>query len=87
VRDFGDQPLAARRPAVEARHVGLGPGLVDEDPARRRDALLVIAPARPVAACVRAILLARDERLFLSVTPSRRKKRLIIANSLAITTP
>jgi hypothetical protein len=31
-----------------------------------------------VAADVRAILLARDERLFLSVTPIRRKKRLII---------
>ena len=78
VRDLGDQPLAARRPAVQARHVGLGPGLVDEDQARRIDAALIFAPARPVAAYVRAILLARDERLFLSVTPSRRKKRLII---------
>ena len=47
------------------------------------DALLVIAPARPVAAYVRAILLARDERLFLSVTPSRRKKRLISEVSAA----
>jgi hypothetical protein len=73
VRDFGDQSLAARRPAVEARHVGLGPGLVDEDQARRLDALLTFAPARPVAAYVRAVLLARDERLFLSVTPWRRK--------------
>jgi hypothetical protein len=31
-----------------------------------------------VAAYVRTILLARDEGLFLSVTPIRRKKRLII---------
>ena len=31
--------------------------------------LLVVAPARPMAAYVRAVLLARDERLFLSVTP------------------
>jgi hypothetical protein len=31
-----------------------------------------------VATDVRAILLARDEGLFLSVTPIRRKKRLII---------
>jgi hypothetical protein len=31
-----------------------------------------------VAADVRPILLARDKRLFLNVTPTRRKKRLII---------
>jgi hypothetical protein len=47
----------------------------------RIDALLVPSPARAVALYVRAILLARDERLLLSVTPMRRKKRLIIAVS------
>ena len=31
-----------------------------------------------MAAYVRAVLLARDKRLFLNVTPRRRKKRLII---------
>jgi len=34
-----------------------------------------------MALYVRTILLARDKRLFLSVTPMRRKKRLIIAVS------
>src|SRR5271165_735625 len=56
----------------------LGPGLVDEDETRRIDALLIGSPSFAVAAYVRAILLARDEGLFLNVTPIRRKKRLII---------
>lgn len=30
-RDFRDQPLAARRPPVAARHIGLRAGLIDED--------------------------------------------------------
>ena len=53
-----------RRPAVEPGHVGLGPGLVDEDQSRRIDALLMASPAPAMALYVRAILLARDERLF-----------------------
>jgi hypothetical protein len=69
---------------VKARHVGLGPGLVDEDQARRIDAALIGSPAHPMAAYIRAILLARKERLFLSVTPIRRKKRLIIEVSALI---
>ena len=69
VRDLGDEPSAARRPAVEAGHVGLGPGLVDEDEPRRIDAPLMASPAQSMALHVRAVLLARDERLFLSVTP------------------
>jgi hypothetical protein len=78
VRHFGDEALAARGPAVKAGHVGPGPGLVDEHQARRIDALLMASPAHAVALDVRTILLARDQRLFLSVTPMRRKKRLII---------
>src|SRR5271156_7211851 len=58
-----------------------GPGLVDEHEPRRIDALLMASPAPAMALYVGAILLARDERLFLSVTPVRRKKRLIIAVS------
>ncbi len=76
VRDLGDEPSAALRPAVEAGHVGLGPGLVDEDEPRRIDAPLMASPAQSMALHVRAVLLARDEGLFLSVTPRRRKKRL-----------
>ena len=58
-----------------------GPGLVDDHQSRRIDALLMASPAPAMALYVGAILLACDERLFLSVTPMRRKKRLIIAVS------
>ena len=74
VRDLGDEPSSARRPAVEPGHVGLGPGLVDEHQTRRIDALLMGSPAPAMALYVRPILFARDQRLFLSVTPMRRKK-------------
>jgi hypothetical protein len=76
VRNLGDQALAARRPAVAARHVGLGPGLVDEDQARRIDAALTGAPARAMAAYVRARLLAGDEGLLWMARPSFRRRRL-----------
>ena len=78
MRNLVDEALALRRPAAQAGHVGLGPGLVDEDQAPRIDETLIGSPASAVAAYVRAILLARDEGLFLNVTPILRKKRLII---------
>jgi hypothetical protein len=49
---------------VEARQIGFGPDLVDEDETRRIDALLMASPARAVALYVGAVLLAGDERLF-----------------------
>jgi hypothetical protein len=55
-----------------------GGGFVDEDQAPRIDEALIGSPSFAMAADVRAILLARDEGLFLSVIPIRRKKRLII---------
>ena len=78
MRDLVDEALSLRRPAAKAGHVGLRPGLVDEDQAPGIDEPLIGSPARAMAAYVRAILLARDEGLFLNVTPIRRKKRLII---------
>src|SRR5580704_16093640 len=45
---------------------------------RLGDKALIGPPTRAMAAYVRAVLLARDKRLFLNVTPRRRKKRLII---------
>jgi hypothetical protein len=78
VRDLVDEALSLRRPAAKPGHVGLGPGLVDEDQTPGIDQPLIGAPARAMAADVRAILLARDEGLFLNVTPILRKKRLII---------
>ena len=58
LRNLGVEPLTARRPSPERRHVGLGPGLVDEDQALRRDAVLVLDPLRPPAGDVGAILFA-----------------------------
>ena len=44
IRDLGMKPLANRRPAAQRRHVGLGPGLVDEDEARRIKPALIFLP-------------------------------------------
>ena len=65
VRHLGLEPLAARRPAPERRHVGLGPGLVDEDQAGRIDPVLILRPLRPPSRDVGTIPLAGDQRLFL----------------------
>jgi hypothetical protein len=69
VRDLVNQPLAARRPAMEPRHIGLGPGLVDEDEAAELDAGLMLAPALAMALYVLPILFARDERLLWNGPP------------------
>ena len=58
LRNLGVEPLTARRPPPERRHVGLGPGLVDEDQALRRDAVLILDPLCPPAGDVGAILFA-----------------------------
>src|SRR5476649_768312 len=77
MRDFVADPATARRPAVKAGHVGLGPGLIDEDQPRWIDAPLMSSPTLSMAAYIRAVPLARNERLFLNVTPRWRRKRLI----------
>src|SRR5277367_3744469 len=64
--------------AAQAGHIGLGPGFIDEDQPPRVDEPLIGSPSFAVATYVRAILLACDKGLFLTVTPIRRKKRLII---------
>ena len=73
VRHLVDKPLAAWCPTMGARHVGLGPGLVDEDQASGIDPPLIGMPLGAAAAYIRAVLLARDQRLFLNVMPWRRK--------------
>src|ERR1700733_3907593 len=78
LRNLVDEPLAFRRPAAQAGHVGFRPRLVDEHQSPGIDKALIGPPTRAMAAYVRAVLLARDKRLFLNVTPRRRKKRLII---------
>ena len=64
VRHLGDQPLAARRAAVGAGHVGLGPGLVDEDQAGGIKPPLILLPLRAPARHVRPILLAGVQAFF-----------------------
>src|SRR5206468_2396001 len=61
LRDLVDEALSLRRPAAKPGHVGLCPGLIDEDQTPGIDEPLIGAPARSMAAYVRAILLARDE--------------------------
>ena len=78
MRNLVDEALSRRRPAALAGNVGLCPGLVDEDQSPGIDEALIGSPSFAVAVDVWAILLARDQGLFLTVTPIRRKKRLII---------
>src|SRR3546814_7425231 len=49
VRHFRPEPLAARRPAPERRHVGLGPGFIDEEQAGRINPALIGLPLHPPA--------------------------------------
>jgi hypothetical protein len=64
VRDFGCEPGAARRPAPQGGHVGLGPGLVDEDQALRIDLALILLPLRAPAGDVRTVAFAGDDAFF-----------------------
>jgi len=64
VRDLGHAALAARRPSAQWSHVGLGPGLVDEDQALRRDAILILCPLRPPPRHVGAIAFASHHAFF-----------------------
>ena len=61
---LGDETLTARRPSTQRRHVGLGPGLVDEDQAFRLDAILILCPLRPSARHVGAIAFASHHAFF-----------------------
>ena len=64
VRDLGDKPAAARRPSPQRGHIGLGPGLVDEDQALRLDAVLIFCPLRPPARDVGAVAFASHHAFF-----------------------
>lgn len=70
VRHGADRSLAERRTTIGPCHVGLDPGLVDEDQAMRVQSRLVLAPRRARSGDIRAILLGGMECLFLSVSPN-----------------
>jgi hypothetical protein len=64
LRNFPDQLTPARRPAPPACHIGLGPGLVDEDQARGIKSVLIALPACPPAGDVGPILLDGEQCFF-----------------------
>ena len=71
--------LALAAPAMRAHHVGLDPGLVDEDEPVSPDAALIPLPARPPPRDVAPGLLGGQQRFFLKLIPSRLKKLQIAA--------
>ena len=71
------QAFAARGPSMGAGHVGLGPCLVDEHQPVGVEAGLAVAPGKPLAQHVRAVLLCRVAGLFLRVMAWRTRKRCI----------
>ena len=72
------QPFAFWRASVAARHVGGGPGLVDEDQLLRIEIELAFEPDLATLQDVGALLLGRVRGLFLSVSWRRSKKRQIV---------
>jgi hypothetical protein len=77
------EPFAFARPPALARHVGRGPGLIDEDEPRGIEVASPGEPRRTPHQDVRAILLGCVRRLFFSVIRRRSKKR----HSVATPTP
>ena len=61
---LGLKPLSTQTPSAQRRHVGLGPGLIDEDEPPRIDLALIGLPARPLAGDVRPVLLAWQNGFF-----------------------
>jgi hypothetical protein len=64
VRSEAAQPLALRPPASQWGHVGLDPGLVDEDQALRVEAGLPETPSLALAGNISARLLEGEQRFF-----------------------
>jgi len=75
--DGGSQSFAFGRASVAARHIGGGPGLVDEDQLFRIEIELAFEPGLATFQKVGALLLGRVCGLFLSEIWRRSKKRQI----------
>ena len=63
-RSLSDQLVTASAPAPERGHVGLRPGLVDEDQPRGIKPPLILLPLRPPPCDLRTILLAGEQAFF-----------------------
>ena len=64
IRNLGGETLAFWSPAAQRRHVGLHPGLVDEDQPAGGDPALVGLPALALPGDVRPVLLRRQSGFF-----------------------
>lgn len=64
MRHAGHQALPTQGTAMGTGHVGLGPGLVDEDQAGRVDAALMAAPAFALGGDVGPMLLGGVQAFF-----------------------
>ena len=64
MRRLADQPVAARTPAAQGGHVGLGPGLVDKNQTPGIDARLAGLPLQAAPGDIRAVLLSRERSFF-----------------------
>jgi len=64
VRNMRHQALSPRSPAAQGRHVGLDPGLVEEDQPVWLYALLISLPSSALASNVWPILLSRQNAFF-----------------------
>jgi hypothetical protein len=64
VRRLSVQALTSRSPTVGANHVGLSPGLIDEDEASRINLSLMPFPACSSARDVGPVLLGGQQRFF-----------------------
>jgi hypothetical protein len=64
MRYGADRPLAAWGRGMRADHIGLDPGLVDEDEMLGVQTCLVVAPCRPCGRDVQPVLLGGVEGVF-----------------------
>ena len=64
MRDLADQPLAARSPAAQRCHVGLGPGFIDKHQPVRVDTGLPGSPLRPTSGNVGPVLFTGERGFF-----------------------
>lgn len=64
VRSQAAQPLALRSPTAQRSHVGLDPGLIDEDQALRIETSLPISPSLAPSGNISACLLKGEQRFF-----------------------
>lgn len=65
VRHLGFDALTARCPAPQRRHIGFGPGLVDEHQPGGINPIPILGPLRPPTGDIGTILLGGNQRLFL----------------------